>query len=126
MPDPADPVRGLEVERLAAFVARDMQALERLHAEDFSLINPAGVAVSKDEYIRGIAAGFIEYKAWEPEGEIEARVYDEAAVLRYRSRVEIVVQRERQPEQRFWEIVLYEQRDGRWQAVFSQATRVSP
>ncbi len=125
MPDETDELKDLERKRLAAFVSKDVEALKGLHAEDFHLINPAGQELSRDDYLTGIAGGFIEYKAWEPESEIQVRVYGDAAILRYRAQVELAVKGESQPLQRFWQTELYEKRDGKWQVVWSQATRVN-
>jgi hypothetical protein len=123
--DDADELRTIERQRLAAFVAKDVAALEHVHANDFQLINPAGQLLYKPDYLNGVAQGFIEYRAWEPESEIEAHVYAEVAVLHYRSRLEIAVQGEVQPPQHLWQTEVYEKRGDAWQAVWSQATRIS-
>ncbi len=125
MPDQTDELRDLERTRLSAFVNQDMETLRSLHAEDFHLINPAGQELSRDDYLSGIAAGFIEYRVWEPESEVQVRLYGDAAILRYRAQVEIAVKGESQPLQRFWQTELYEKRGGKWQAVWSQSTRVN-
>jgi ketosteroid isomerase-like protein len=125
MPGEEDELRELERQRIAASVAKDIPALQRLHANDFQLVNPAGQELNRDDYINGTAQGFIEYRRWEPEGRIQANVIGDLAILRYRSTLEIVVQGEAQPEQRFWHIDVYEKRRDGWQAVFSQATRIS-
>lgn len=41
---------------------------------DFQLINPAGVTLSKAEYLAGIESGQLDYRAWEA-GEISVRLY---------------------------------------------------
>ena len=125
MSEAEDELRAIEQQRIAAFVAKDMETLRRLHADDFEMVNPGGQAVSKPEYLNGLGAGFIEYRLWEPESAIEVRVYGDGAVLRYRSHVEMAVQGEAQPRQSFWQTDVYEKRDGRWQAVWSQATRIA-
>ncbi len=125
MSEEEDELRAIELQRIAAVVAKDMETLRRLHADDFEMINPGGQAVSKPEYLNGLGAGFIEYRLWEPSSDIDVRVYGEGAVLRYRSHVEMAVQGEAQPRQSFWQTDVYEKRDGRWQAVWSQATRIS-
>jgi hypothetical protein len=58
---------------------------------------------------------------WEPE-EIEVRLYGDAAVIRYRAQLEIVVQEQEISLRGYWHTDLYERRDGRWQVVWSQAT----
>jgi ketosteroid isomerase-like protein len=120
-----DELRATERERLAAFVAKDIEALQRLHSDDFELINPGGQALSKRQYLEGVAAGLIEYRAWEADANIAVRVHGDAAVIRYRAEIEISVQGEAQPRQRFWHTDNYEKHEGRWQAVWSQATRIS-
>ena len=123
MSDEEDELRAIEQERLAAFVAKDIEALEGLHADDFQLINPGGQELSKRAYLSGIEGGMIEYRLWEVDSPIDVRHYGDAAAIRYRSLIEIAVQGELQPRQSFWQTELYEKRDGRWQVVWSQATR---
>ncbi len=86
------------------------------------LINPRGEALSKEQYLGGIASGQLDYLVWEPESSIEVRLYGQAAVIRYQSQLEIVVQGQKVPLQRYWHTDSYEKRNGRWQVVWSQAT----
>lgn len=125
MPGGTDELRVLERERLAAIVAGDTEKIERLHARDFALINPAGQQMTRQDYLGGLGAGFIAYNRWEPESNIEVAVYGDGAVLHYRAVAEVVVQGEVQPVQHFWETAVYEKRPDGWQAVWSQATRMS-
>ena len=123
MSDEEDELRAIERERLAAFVAKDIETLNRLHADDYELINPGGREVSKREYIGGIEGGMIDYKLWEADSPIRVRLHGDMAAIRYRALIEIAVQGELQPRQVLWHTDIYERRDGRWQAVWSQATR---
>ena len=125
MPEAEDELRSIARQRIAAFVAKDMDTLRRLHADGFETVNPGGQALSKPEYLNGLGAGFIEYRNWEPDSDISVSIYGDGAVLHYRSYVEMAVQGEAQPRQRFWQTDVYEKRDGRWQAVWSQSTRIS-
>ena len=125
MPDEADELRKIEEERLAAFVAGDVPALQRIHANDFQVVNPAGQELNREDYLNGVSQGFITYRTWQPEGRIQAYVFGEVAILRYRSLVELSVQGEAQPEQHFWQVEVYEKRRDGWQATFSQSTRIS-
>jgi hypothetical protein len=118
-------LRTIEQERLDAFVAGDIEKLQRLHANDYQLVNPAGQELNRDDFLNGIAQGFITYRRWQPEGRIQAYVFGEVAILRYRSTVEVSVQGEAQPEQHFWQVEVYEKRRDGWQATFSQSTRIS-
>jgi hypothetical protein len=127
-PDPtaaaAEHLRALERERCRALVTGDLDRARELHTEDFQLINPGGAAVTKEQYLGGLAAGTIKYLLFEPQGEIAVRVYGPVALLRYQSELEIVVQGQAVPRMRCWHTDAYELRDGRWQAVWSQATTI--
>ena len=121
----ADLIRATERQRLRALVGANVEVARRLHAYDFQLINPRGEPISKEQYLGGIASGQIDYVVWEPDSEIEVRLYGRGAVIRYRSRLEIVVQGQKVPLQRYWHTDSYEKRKGSWQIVWSQATGTS-
>jgi hypothetical protein len=119
----ADSLRTTERERLRALVAADVARARQLHTDDFQLVNPLGGVLSKEEYLGGIGSGQLKYLFWEPDS-IAVRLYGEAAVIRYQSQLEIVVQGRHIPRQRYWHTDLYERRQGQWQVVWSQATGV--
>ncbi len=116
-----DRIRETERARLRALVAADMVAAKPLHAEAFQLITPNGLALSRDEYLGAIAAGQINYCAWEP-GDIAVRLYGSAAVIRYRARLEVIFNGQAVPSGEYWHTDAYEYRDGIWMVVWSQAT----
>jgi Domain of unknown function (DUF4440) len=116
-------VRAVERERLRALVDANLEVARRLHADDFQLINPLGQPLSKDEYLGAIASGQVDYIVWEPE-EIVVRVHGDAAVIRYRARLQNVVRGQENPLGHFWHMDAYEKRNGRWQVVWSQATQI--
>jgi hypothetical protein len=117
-------LRSTERERLHALVTGDMERANQLHTDDFQLINPLGGAVSKEQYLGGISSGQIHYLYWEPET-IAVRVYGDAAVIRYRSDLEIVVQGHHIPRQKYWHTDLYERHGMEWRVVWSHATASS-
>ena len=121
--DESDVIRTLERERLRALVDGNMEVAERLHADDFQLINPLGASYSKAQYLGGIASGQLKYLVWEPES-IAVRVHGPAAAIRYQAKLAIVVQGNEVPLKRYWHTDCYEKRDGRWQVVWSQATEI--
>jgi hypothetical protein len=122
--DVALQIRVLEHERLRALVNADVATARRLHADDFQLINPLGGSLSKDEYLGAIAAGDIVYLVWEP-GAIEVKFYGEAAAIRYQAELRIKVKAiPDAPSGRFWHTDVYERRNGVWQVVWSQATKI--
>ncbi len=123
----ADQLRAIERERLRALVRLDMAASMDRHADDFHLINPAGVALTRAEYLGALAAGTLVYHVFEvePGTEIMVRLHGDAAVLRYRSRIKVEVNGQRSPRLSCWHTDLYEHRDGQWVVVWSQATVIA-
>lgn len=119
----ADVIRNTERERLRSLVEANLEVASRLHADDFQLINPFGGSLSKDEYLGAIASGQVDYLHWEPET-IAVRFYGSAAVIRYRSQLEIVVRGQKISRRPYWHTDLYEKRNEQWQVVWSQATEI--
>jgi hypothetical protein len=60
---------------------------------------------------------------FEPASDIAVRLYENAAAVRYQARIDIRFSGQRDSGV-FWHTDIYEKRDGRWQAVWSQATRI--
>lgn len=117
--DPRNELERIERRRVALLVAGETEAAAGLHADDFQLITPRGVALSKADYLGQVRAGDITYVRWEP-GAIEVRHYGEMAVLRYQADMDMP-----STSARLWHTDLYERRNGHWQVVWSQATRCS-
>ena len=117
----AEVIRATERARLSALVAANVEVARPLHADDFQLINPVGETLSKEQYLGGVASGELDYVKFETDA-IEVRMYGEAAIIRYQSQLEIVVQGQNLGLRRHWHTDSYEKRSGRWQVVWSQAT----
>jgi hypothetical protein len=115
-------IRTIERERLRSLVDGDLTVAERLHADDFQLINPIGMVLSKEQYLGAIASGYFNYRVFEPDSEIAVRLYGDVATIRYRSRLHMSLDGEVGGLRHYWHTDSYERRDGRWQAVWSQAT----
>jgi hypothetical protein len=64
----AEAFRVLERSRLEALVQKNMPLAFRLHAPDFHLITPTGAPYSRDEYLRKVEAGELNYFEWQPSG----------------------------------------------------------
>jgi uncharacterized protein DUF4440 len=120
----ADTLRATEASRLRALVDRDMETAERLHAEDFQLITPGGAALSKSEYLNGVASGLTNYRVWEVDSHIDVRLFNGVAILRYRSILHMIYHGDDLGPDKFWHTDSYEWREGRWQVVWSHATRI--
>ena len=121
--DAGDVLRALERARLRALVDADPETAGALHAEDYQLITPGGAALTKSEYLGGIADGSLNYRTFEAASDVLVRISADVGVLRYRARIEILVAGTLD-EGLFWHTDTYERRDGSWQVVWSQATRI--
>jgi len=114
----------LEHRRLRALVEGDLETAEQLHADDYQLITPSGAALSKREYLDGIASGDLSYRLFEVASEVAVKTFDNVAMLRYLARIEIDF-----PDGRdggtFWHTDIYERRDRDWQVVWSQGTQAA-
>jgi uncharacterized protein DUF4440 len=119
----AESLRQTEHRRLAALVAKDGALARSLHAPDYELITPGGGRLSGEEYLGGVLTGELDYRVFEPDGEIRVRLHGSVAVLRYIAVIEIQLAGGTDAG-RFWHTDVYELRDGRWLAVWSQATRI--
>jgi hypothetical protein len=119
-----DHIREIELSRLRALVAADVATAQPLHADDFQLITPIGMALSREDYLGAIAVGHIKYIAWEP-GDIAVRLHGTAAVIRYRARLEVIFGGHPVRPVNYWHTDTYEHRDDRWMVVWSQATTIS-
>jgi hypothetical protein len=117
-------IRKVESERLQSLVSADLFTARRLHADDFQLVNPVGVALTKTEYLGQIESGQLDYRAWES-GPISVRLYGDAAMIRYRD-VRFDVDFNGKPVHRgpMYHTNLYERRNGQWQIVWSQASGI--
>lgn len=119
----AEHIREAERARLSALVASDVATVSEMHASDFQLVTPIGQVLSKDAYLGAIANGHIDYVEWEP-GSIDVRVHGNAAVIRYQATLEVIFGGHRVPRATYWHTDTYENTDGQWQVVWSQATEI--
>lgn len=116
-------VRNVERARVRTLVAADIDAARAMHGEDFQLITPVGAALTREEYLGMVADGSIDYACWEP-GQMEVRLLAGVALVRYRAALEVTFSGYRVPKTMYWHTDSYEFRDGRWQAIWSQATEI--
>ena len=119
----ADKLRAIERERLRSLVDADIATARRLHADDFELIDPRGGTHSKEQYLRSIASGDLNYLEWEP-GEIRVRLYGKSAVLRYQAHLRVSIKGSAGRAVTFWHTDFYERRKGQWQVVWAHATQI--
>jgi hypothetical protein len=119
----ADRLRTLERTRLQALVDGDTAAARKLTAPDFQLINPAGVALTRGDFLGAIEAGDLDFLVQETTSPIAVRMHGNMAALRYESSFDLVVGGTRLTHAG-WTTSIYERRHGRWQVVWAQTTAV--
>ena len=118
-------VVNIERERLRSLVDRDMAVAERLHASDYQLVTPDGSTRTRSSYLRDVESQRLEYLVFEPESDISVRSSGDLVILRYIARIVLSVGIADELEFRAWHTDVYENRDGRWVAVWSQATTIA-
>jgi ketosteroid isomerase-like protein len=121
----ADTIRSVQRERSAALLAANIEAARRIHSDEFQLITPLGAVFSKDQYLSAVETGVLKYSVIELDSPVDVRVYGDVALIRYRVQIEIDVEGQRYPRTGYWFTDVYERRDGRWQIVWSQGTRIT-
>jgi len=110
----------IERGRLRALLAADIKAAAPLHADDYRLVTPNGSEMTKDDYLGAIGSGQLRYRVFEAVSDIAVLGDGPVAVLRYQARISF----DDRPGLLCWHTDCYQLRDGRWQVVWSQATRI--
>lgn len=121
----AEALRAIERARVRALVQRNVALAAQWHSPDFQLVTPVGMTLTRDQYLGAIESGHLVYGAWDPQ-DIDVRLHDEVAALRYRSTMQVSLGTHRVPSADYWHTDLYEQRQGAWQLVWSHATTIQP
>lgn len=124
VPSAVDALRDLELSRLEAVVMNDMPALQALYADDFELVPPPGVAMSRDEFLGALQDGGLDFLAWDPVSELDVRALGDTAVLSYRSEVHLLGAGMGELRHQMWHTAVYERGEQGWQVVREQSTAV--
>lgn len=119
----ADRLRAIEKARLKALVAADIPAARKTMAGDFQLINVAGDALSRDDFLGAVGAGIVDFSADAPTSPIRVRLAGNSATLRYLSHFDVVAGGTHVAHDG-WTTALYERRHGHWRAVWVQSTAI--
>lgn len=116
-------LRQLEDERVEALVAGDIVKLERLFADDLTYTHATGVIQTKAEFLADLKSGKRAFKSMK-HSDVQVRVYGPTGVLTGRSDYRFLREgQETDISVRFTEI-FYKNRNGLWQMVAWQSTRV--
>ena len=117
-----DAVRAAESQRLRALVTADYAALDRLLADDLTYTHSTAKVDTKATYLEPLVSGRTRYQSLEP-SDVQVRVYGTTGVVTGILRsVALVAGKESRTDMRFTNV--WVQRDGRWQMVAWQSTRL--
>jgi ketosteroid isomerase-like protein len=116
-------LKKLEAERAAAVIKGDTAMLDKYTADDYTLITANGQVMDKKQTLDAIKSGQIKITSNE-QSDLKVRVYGDFAVVTGKSDVKGMLSgTEVNGPVRFTRV--YIKKDGRWQSVAFQQTRVS-
>lgn len=116
-------IRNLELERQRLMVEGDIAAVDPFHADDFRLINPFGIQLTKNDILDIVNVGGLVFLKIDISN-MDVRVFGNGAALWYLANIQVELDGEVLPEQRIWHLVTYELRDDRWLAVWSVGSEI--
>lgn len=116
-------IRQLQLESLELAVDGDTDALRSYLSEDFVGINPLGIPDTREGRLAGMDAGAPDFLAIQPTTPIDVDVHGNHALVRFQVRIELTIFGSHL-EHLMWDTLFYERRQGRWIAVWEQATAV--
>lgn len=120
--DVAAAVQALDLQRFERLVAGDIDGLAGLLADDYVHTHTSGKVDNKETYLAPLHRGATKYLAFTP-SDVSVRVYGQTAVVVGRASMRAVSGgREQRVEMRFTNV--WVERNGRWQMVTCQATRL--
>jgi hypothetical protein len=116
-------LKRLENDRAQAVLKGDTAALDRMTADDYTVINISGQLLTKAQVFEAIKSGDLKYDQLE-NNDIQARVYGDTAVLTGRTTQKGQFKgKDISGQTRFTRVYL--KQHGKWQAVAFQATRIA-
>jgi len=114
-------VRQIESRRFEAIVRGDFAELDRILADDLTYTHSSGRLETKAQFLAALQSG-LRFEAIEPE-EVLVRVYGDAGVATGRAQMRVRSQ-DRQSSFAVRFTTVYVRREGRWQMVAWQSTRL--
>ena len=106
-----------------AQVRRDVAELGQMLTDDFGLVNPAGMALNRSQFLADLSSGDLKYDSLNYE-DVLVRVFPESALVTGR-----VVRKGQYKGQdnsgQFRFVHVFVTNQGRWRILFAQATRIA-
>jgi hypothetical protein len=114
----------LQQHRFERAMAQDVEALERIMADEIRYCHTSGAVDTKASYLETVRTGGIKWLEIHPRG-MEARVHGDVGVIAGEITQTITVGGGEEPiEMHIRTIDVYLKRDGRWQMIEFQASRM--
>lgn len=123
MPDNAQIVIELDKKRMAAMVAQDFAAVEAILADDLVYVHSSAALDDKTSIVANMRSGKTVYMGADP-SDVTAKDFGDIVVLNGVARMQVVSGGTAMPAFRIRFIDVYARRDGRWQMVAWQSTRM--
>ncbi len=123
--DEKNEVMAAEQARVAALDASDVNALDRIMADDVTYVHASGKVDTKSSYLGAIRSGQLRYISWTPKDLHVRLLGPDSAVINGEYAVRVTDARV-QPtpiDISIFILTVYARREGRWQQVAWQSTR---
>lgn len=120
----ADEVLAAENARADALVRADYDAVERLLADDLTYTHSTAALDTKAAFLESLRSGRLRYQQIQHE-DPKVRVYGDIAIINSTVRI-LAVNRGQENRNHLRVTIVYAKRDGRWQMVAWQSTRMPP
>jgi ketosteroid isomerase-like protein len=118
----ADAVKAAELRRFEVMTAKDYTALATILADDLVYTHSSAAVDSKASYLESLTSGRVTYKVIKP-SDLQVRVFGDIAVIHGAAAMEVDANGQAIVNTlRFTDI--WAKRDGRWQMVAWQSTRM--
>ena len=110
--------------RIEARQSADVQTMSKIYADDYTLVTAEGDIRTKDDQISELRSGQLQFRPIELL-ERTVRKYKSTAIVQSRER-SIIMRNGRDIGGDFRANRVYVKRNGRWQLVLTQVTRIAP
>lgn len=119
---PADDILAAETDRVDALLRADYEALDRLLGEDLTYTHSTAVLDTKAMFLESLRSGRLRYLQFRHE-DPKVRVLGDVGLINTVVRI-VSVNRGQENRNHLRVTIVYAKRDGRWQMVAWQSTRM--
>ena len=110
--------------RIKARTSGDVQTMSKIYADDYTLVTAEGDLRTREDQLSELRSGQLQFRPVEVL-ERTVRLYGNTAIVRSRER-STIIRNGQDIGGDFRANRVYIKRDGRWQLVLTQATRIVP